>query len=76
MAAMSCTPLDVATVAIRNNTELAMTLNEAHLESVVTLLLATTTSGEAWSPVGGKRCLEFLQCAVWSNSKLEVLPVC
>ena len=38
------TPLDVATATIKNNRELVLALGEAHLEHVVQLMVATTTS--------------------------------
>ncbi len=44
---LSCdgyTPLDVATATIRDNRELALALEESHLEHVVQLLVAVTTS--------------------------------
>lgn len=81
------TPLDVVTAAIKDNQELALALEETHLEHVVSLLVATTTSmTEAetydplgrvnveslscdWAPNGGEKCLEFLQSAVWVDSK-------
>lgn len=99
---LSCngyTPLDVATATIMNNRELALALDNSHLELVVQLLGTTTTStrslGSAdsadsdypskrptimihrssfsasleWNPNGGGRCLEFLQSAVWVESK-------
>lgn len=37
------TPLDVATATIKNNHVLALALEEAHLEHVVSLLVSTTT---------------------------------
>ena len=39
-----CTPLDVVTSTIRDNYELALALEAAHFERVVSLLVATTTS--------------------------------
>lgn len=38
------TPLDVATATIKDNQELALALEESHLEHVVALLVATTTT--------------------------------
>ena len=43
---MTCrghTPLDVATAVIRDNHELCLSLEDSHLEHVVSLLVATTT---------------------------------
>ena len=44
MTCQGCTPLDVATATIRDNTELCLALDDAHLQHVVSLLVATTTS--------------------------------
>ena len=44
MTCRGCTPLDVATATIRDNTELCLALDDAHLRHVVSLLVATTTS--------------------------------
>lgn len=44
---LSCngyTPLDVATATIKDNRELALALEESHLEHVIQLLVATTTA--------------------------------
>ena len=84
------TPLDVVTATIKDNHELALALEETHLEHVISLLVATTTSTSGseessvedtlgvvhmgsmscdWAPNGGEKCLEFLQSAVWVESK-------
>ena len=44
MTCRGCTPLDVATATIRDNTELCLALDDAHLRHVVSLLVSTTTS--------------------------------
>ena len=44
MTCRGCTPLDVATATIRDNTELCLALDDAHLRHVVSLLVTTTTS--------------------------------
>lgn len=44
MTCRGCTPLDVATAIIRDNAELCLALDDAHLSHVVSLLVATTTS--------------------------------
>ncbi len=49
MFSSGCTPLDVATATIRDNQELALALEESQLESVVTLLVAITTSDHSGS---------------------------
>ncbi len=90
MTYKGCTPLDVVTSTIKDNYELALALKDSHLEHVVSLLIATTTSmsscndsGEDdvlgmvnlgsiscdWAPNGGEKCLDFLQSAVWVDSK-------
>ena len=43
MTCRGCTPLDVATAVIRDNTELCLALDDAHLRHVVSLLVTTTT---------------------------------
>ena len=90
MTCQGYTPLDVATATIKDNQELVLALEPSHLESVVSLLVATTTASHSesrerggdvllqvrtssvsceWSPNGGEKCLEFLQSAVWVDSK-------
>ena len=84
MTNQGSTPLDVVTATIKDNQELALALEEAHLEHVVSLLVATTTNmNDAelddplgtvtmscdWAPNGGEKCLEFLQSAIWVDSK-------
>ena len=44
MTCRGCTPLDVATATIRDNTELCLALDDVHLRHVVSLLVTTTTS--------------------------------
>ena len=44
MTCRGCTPLDVATATIRDNAELCLALDDAHLHHVVSLLVSTTTS--------------------------------
>ena len=44
MTCQGYTPLDVATATIKDNQELALALEEIHLEHVVSLLVATTTT--------------------------------
>ena len=44
MTCRGCTPLDIATATIRDNTELCLALDDAHLRHVVSLLVSTTTS--------------------------------
>ena len=87
MTYQGSTPLDVVTATIKDNQELALALEETHLEHVVSLLVATTTSMNDsdmddplgtvtvgsmscdWAPNGGEKCLEFLQSAIWVDSK-------
>lgn len=102
---LSCngyTPLDVATATIKDNRELALALESSHLEHVVQLLVAITTSSKnlssadsemeadfnhplsmarhrssfstslEWNPNGGGKCLDFLQSAVWVESKFPL----
>lgn len=94
MTFKGCTPLDVATSTVKDNYELALALKDLHLESVVSLLIATTTSMKNgsededvlrmvnfgsvscdWAPNGGEKCLDFLQSAVWVDSKSSRLTL-
>ncbi len=85
-------PLDIATATIKDNRELALALEESHLETVVQLLVSVTINTGSqvtspvntthsssppkqvfntidWNPVGGDKCMEFLQTVVWVDSE-------
>lgn len=74
-----CDPLDVSKCIIINNSRLLHELTETHIEQVVQCMvkMGKFEEGERrrerssrlnlfteWSPIGAKKCLEFLQAAV------------
>ena len=73
-------PLDVAYFSLMDNSELALSCRESHLEKIATYLSRCglqsnsdlTAKGYAdvgWDPVEGERYLDFLRFCVWVNGE-------
>ena len=73
-------PLDVAYFSLMDNSELALSLRESHLEKVAVYLSRCGLQSNAeltakgypeigWDPVEGERYLDFLRFCVWVNGE-------